>query len=173
MRFMVCAALLLAFPGALSGCSSSSSADLPSTISVQLTNQSSVDNLTPLSPSAVLYGYARDAWVTDYTAPGTRLLMDEMSLLTPVDGGPGLVWNGRTFLIDTNALDPINTSTAEIWITDGTLGGTTLLETLNPTSQMFELLGASLESDALVVAYKINQPGVPSIYATYIERIAL
>lgn len=172
MRSAICAALIVVLVASFNGCSSSSVAQSPATVSVRI-SQFDIDGLTPLDPSHVLYNASRDVWITDYTEPGTQLFMADMTILATVQGTTGLVWRGNTFLIETNAFDGNNTSTAEIWITDGTPGGTAILETLNPDAQMFELLGIALEGDTLVVAFRINQPGVPSVFATFIERIAL
>jgi ELWxxDGT repeat protein len=111
--------------------------------------------------------------MTDYVTAGTVPFMTEETILTSATGGSGIVWNGNAFLINTGALDGNNTDLAEIWMTDGTVAGTVLLDTLNPTSQMFELLDVELDGNALVVAFKLNQPGVPSVFATYIRRIGL
>lgn len=172
MKTLMCAASFVLLVASMNGCSSSSEAQTLTTISVRIP-QFDVDSLTPLGPSRVLYGAGRDVWLTDYTDAGTALFAAEMTILSTVQGTSGLVWRGNAFLIETNAFDSNNTSTAEIWITDGTVAGTRLLETLNPDVQMFRLLGVALEGDTLVVAYSINQPGVPSVFASFIERIAL
>jgi hypothetical protein len=137
---------------------------------------SEIANVTPLGPASVVFRVFDDTWVTDYTEMGTQLLISDLRALTldPDDSGP--IWNGNTFLIDSDVFAPINTSLGEIWMTDGTAAGTVplaMLNDLDPASTTVTLFGAEIEGDNLVVAYRLNRVSVPSEFVVRVMRIAL
>lgn len=177
MRFTAFTALLCLLASLVHGCSSSSSAQSLPTITVNLPGPvSEIANLTPLDSATVVFRVFNDTWVSDYTDMGTQPLITDLRALTLDPDGPGLVWNGNTFLIESDVFASNNTSTGEIWMTDGTAGGTVplaMLNDLDPTSTTVTLFGASVEGNHLVVAYRLNRVTVPSDFVVRIMRIAL
>jgi ELWxxDGT repeat protein len=79
-----------------------------------------------------------ELWVSDGTAAGTTLLKDinpgagssdafPMKPYDMINGFTDVLYNGKIFL---SATDPTNGS--ELWMTDGTAAGTTLVKDINP-----------------------------------------
>lgn len=101
-----------------------------SSVLTQVVNMTSVGGALFLAAEDGVNG--RELWTSDGTAEGTRLVKDLQT------GGPGAdnsspaeltALNGRVlFAADSNALG------RELWISDGTADGTTLVKDIHPTS---------------------------------------
>jgi len=91
----------------------------------------------PLGDGRVLFtagspGVGRELWITDLTRRGTRLLVDIVPGSNAWDGDPRettAIGNGRALF---TAYTP--THGREVWVTDGTAGGTQMLADLFPAN---------------------------------------
>jgi ELWxxDGT repeat protein len=94
--------------------------------------------------------YGRQLWKTDGTEAGTQRLTDIPN--TDVNMAPvPLAALGGRLVFSAKATDPGGTSGRELWITDGTPAGTTLLADINPSGGSEPgVVGSEKPSSALV-----------------------
>ena len=86
--------------------------------------------------------HGKELWKTDGTEIGTTMVADILVGSDPSYANPIAVVNNELFVIaaDTFEVDPdtyVDTSNFELWRTDGTAEGTSLVSEINPTGQAF------------------------------------
>lgn len=135
----------------INGCSSSSSAQTPRGPEERAVPVDVIIDFARLNSDFMLLntqiGSQYDVWTQDIATGESSLLMEDARSLLADDKDN--VWQGMGFLA-TPASTSSNTTGAEIWITDGTIGGTSLLVELLATSESFQLRDVHVIGDLLV-----------------------